>query len=36
MYKGDLIALEEIKNNTICVKENNGIRQMKYFDDINK
>jgi hypothetical protein len=35
MYEGNKIALEDIRNNTICVKTLAGIRQMKYKDDIN-
>lgn len=36
MYKCDLLALEDIKNNTICVKTELGIRSFKYEDDINR
>jgi len=35
MYKGDLIALQNIHNNTICVKTNDGIRNMFHSGDIN-
>jgi len=36
MYKSDLMALEDILTNTICVKEENGIRKMFWENDINK
>lgn len=36
MYKGDLVALDDLMNFSICVKEDNGIRPMWKPDDINK
>ena len=34
MYKGNKIALEDLRNNTICVKTLDGIRTMQHSDDI--
>ena len=36
MYKGDLMALEDINNNSICVKTSKGIMNMKRENDINE
>ena len=36
MYKNDLKALNDILTNTICVKEQNGIRKMSWANDINQ
>ena len=33
-YKGDLPALENLSNNSICIKEHNGIRKTNSEDDL--
>lgn len=34
MWYGELAALEDLQNYTICVKEKDGIRNMKFKTDI--
>jgi hypothetical protein len=34
-YQGDLVALEDLKNNSICIKTNDGIRNIINGEDLN-
>jgi hypothetical protein len=36
MYKTGLVALEDLENYTVCVKEENGIRKMHKRNDIDE
>ena len=36
MYYGDGVAAEKLRNNSVCVKEGNMIRNIVSYDDLSK